>query len=82
MRRERCPAINIGGDLLNPPKPADSSAVHAAQNTSPARPEEVIEFKDYLRSGPAFDDLEMDRASESIALVDPFSPPAVSSPPE
>ena len=25
---------------------------------------EIIEFKDYLRSGPAFDDLELDRASE------------------
>ena len=25
---------------------------------------EVIELKDYLRSGPAFDDLELDRASE------------------
>jgi prevent-host-death family protein len=25
---------------------------------------EVIEFKDYLRSGPAFDDLELDRAAD------------------
>ena len=25
---------------------------------------QVIEFTDYLRSGPAFDDLELERASE------------------
>jgi hypothetical protein len=25
---------------------------------------EVVEFTDYLRSGPAFDDLELDRATE------------------
>jgi prevent-host-death family protein len=25
---------------------------------------EVIEFKDYLRSGPAFDDVELDRAGD------------------
>ena len=37
---------------------------------------EAIEFKDYLRSGPAFDDLEMDRAGDA----DPFGRSAVSSP--
>jgi hypothetical protein len=43
-----------------------------ASNTA----EEVIEFKDYLRSGPVFDDLEMDRASDA----GPFGRPAVSPP--